>query len=166
MKSTETIRNFLFLALGLTRVYQSQNPDRLPLMEPDGVRTCRRNIIALAGLLVLAGLAGAGPGDLDVFGVKPGEGTRGVIVIGAAAFGVQFYWYCLKYCHLKEDGKVLFRDMEQSETQMPLDAVTHLGIAQKTANLISNWIAFLLTVFSLYFIVCWIVSAHAKGVAT
>ena len=70
MKSTETIRNFLFLALGLTRVYQSQNPDRLPLMEPDGVRTCRRNIIALAGLLVLAGLAGAGPGDLGVFGVK------------------------------------------------------------------------------------------------
>ena len=166
MKSTESIRKFLFLALGLTRVHGSQKPIPDPIIEPDGVRICRRNIIALAGLLVLAGLAGASPGDLKVFGIKPGEGTRGIFVIGAAAFLVQVYWYWQKYYHLKEDGKVDVSVVDQNENPLPINISTGRGMAHKRANLLSNRIAFSLTVVSLYFIISWIVSAHANGVAT
>ena len=165
MKSTETISETLFLALGLTRVHGPQRPIPDPIIEPDGVRVCRRNIIALAGLLVLAGLAGASPGDLDVFGIRPGEETRGIIVIGTAAFVVQVYWYWQKYYHLKESGKVDTSTVEQNERPLPIDASNGRGIAQKRANLLSNRVAFALTVGSWYFIICWIVSAHAKGAA-
>ena len=168
MKSTETIRNSLFLKLGLTRVYRSQRPKWIHLIEPDGVRSCRRNIIALAGLLALAGLSGASPGNLEVLGIKPGEDPWGVTVICATALGVQFYWYCLKYYHLKEDGMVDVSATDDEEIRVPIDSelAAHLGIAQKRANFLSNWVAFGLTVVSLYFIVYWIVSAHAKGMAT
>ena len=38
-----------------------------------GSRAYRRNILALASVFVVAGLAGADPHDLSVFGVKPDE---------------------------------------------------------------------------------------------
>lgn len=168
MNSTDSISKILFFALGLTRGYGDQEIAPYPIIEPDGVRTSRRNIIALAGLLVLAGIAGADPGDLDVFGVRPGEGTRGVIVIGAAAIMVQVYWYCLKYFHLIADINVTTSYSSPEEHIEPLYNVdlTKQGIAQKRANLLSNWGAFVLTLGSWYFIICWIVSAHGQGVAT
>ena len=127
-------------------------------MEPEGVRTCRRNIIALAGLLVLAGVTGADPADLDVFGVKPGERAWGVIVIAVVAVAVQVYWYTLKHWHLRVDGK--FED-ERENFRENLKRPPSLGVflEQKRANLISNWVAFLLTLGSLYFAVSWIVDA-------
>ena len=75
------------------------------LVETDGSKVYRRNTLALASVLVLAGLAGADPGDLSVFGVKP-DGDWGVIVISAAAIGTQLYWYILRYLHIKEDAEV------------------------------------------------------------
>ena len=70
------VRRILFLSLGLTRVYPPEDQRHAKettekLLEPDGSKACRRNILALAGVVVVAGFAGADPRDLIVFGVKP-----------------------------------------------------------------------------------------------
>ena len=161
MKSTESIRRLLFLALGLTRVHGPKVPTPDPIIEPDGVRICRRNIIAVAGLLVLAGFTGADPSNLNVFGVEPGKGAWGVIVTGTAAILVQVYWYWQKYNHLKEDGEIDNRGEQKVGRLMHIDTPTGRGIAQKRTNLLSNQVAFGLTVVSSFFVICWIVSAHA-----
>ena len=51
------IRYFAFLSFGLTRVYPSQDREHAKqttekLLEPDGSKACRRNILALAGIVV------------------------------------------------------------------------------------------------------------------
>ena len=168
MKSTKSIRYHLFMFLGLTRGYGPQNIAPHHIIEPEGARTSRRNIIALAGLLVLAGVAGADPGDLNVFGVEPGKGTWGVIVIGAAAIVVQVYWYSLKYFHLIADMRVATSYSSPEENIQPLFNIdlTKQSIAQKRANWLSNWGAFILAIGSWFVIICWIVSANTKGVAT
>ena len=75
------------------------------LSETDGSKAYRWNILALASVLVVAGLAGAEPRDLSVFGVKP-SGDWGVTVISAAAILTQLYWYILRYLHMKEDAAI------------------------------------------------------------
>ena len=72
--------------------------------------------MALASVLVVAGLAGADPRDLSVFGVKP-DGDWGVIVIGAAAISVQLYWYWLRYLHLKEDAVIEVEPVLEGESR-------------------------------------------------
>ena len=109
--------------------------------------------MALSSVLVVAGLAGVDPRDLSVFGVKPG-GDWGVLVIGAAAILVQLYWYVLRYLHMKEDAEI-----EQGEPRLLLKIRLNDSwvLKQKSANLFSNWIAFLLVIFSWYFVFSWIV---------
>ena len=158
-ETTGPVRKFLFLAVGLTRRCPPQKPGEAPLEEPDGARTSRRNIIALSGVLVLAGLAGADPGDLNVFGIEPGKGARGAIVVGAATIAVQFYWYYLRYCHLRHDAKVVDRPGTTEETLVPVQMIGGTSFLHKSANLFSNWIAFLLTIISWYFIGNWVVNA-------
>ena len=70
------IRRILFLSLGLERVYPAWERERMndvseKLIEPEGARVCRRNILALAAIVVVASAAGADPSDLNIFGVKP-----------------------------------------------------------------------------------------------
>ncbi len=94
------VRYFLFLSLGLTRGYSPQKQRYArhtteKLLEPGGARACRRNIIALAGVVVVAGLAGADPHEISVFGVRP-SGDRGVIVLGVAVILTHLYWYGLR----------------------------------------------------------------------
>ena len=100
------VRRCLFLSPGLTRVYRPRNEgggNGLDMLsETDVSKVYRRNILALASVLVVAGLAGADPRDLSVFGVKP-DGDWGVIVIGAAAILTQLCWYVLRYLHMAED---------------------------------------------------------------
>ncbi|MXY38494.1 MAG: hypothetical protein F4160_07715 [Rhodospirillaceae bacterium] len=158
MKLTDPIRKFLFFGLGLTRggPAQEQKRHRLLIVEPDGARASRRNIIALAGILVFAGLAGANPSDLSVFGVKPDEGVRGVIVIAAAAVAMQFYWYYLRYFHITEDGTA---ELPSDQPPISIKETSGIEFEHKTANFISNWVAFLLTVVSWIIIASWIVDA-------
>ena len=159
MKSSYPIRWFLFWVCGVTPVDPREKMPPCPLVEPDGVRTSRRNIIALTGLLVLAGLADAHPSDLNVFGVKPGEGTWGVIVIGAAAVAVQLYWYSLKYWHLKEDGRINVRLHDENPQQLTFRAADRFSFKQKSANLFANRVAFILTIVSWYFVGSWVCGA-------
>ena len=106
IESIGSVHKLSFLGLGLTRKCPTEHQDSHAIVEPDGVKTSRRNIIALSGLLVLAGFSGADPSDLDVFGVKLSNGVRGVMVVVSAVVAVQFYWYYLRYCHLKDDGMI------------------------------------------------------------
>ena len=62
------------------------------LSESDGVRIFRRNILALSGVAVLAGLTSADPNALNVFGVEF-SGDRGAVVLGVAIIVSQLYRY-------------------------------------------------------------------------
>ena len=126
------------------------------LSEPDGSKVYRRNTLALASVLVLAGLAGADPGDLSVFGVKP-DGDWGVIVISAATIGTQLYWYILRYLHIKEDAEVEKEGTLSRALKIKSDDTFIL--MRKSGDLFSNWTCFLLTAFSWYFAISWIVDA-------
>ena len=160
------VRRILFLSLGLTRVYPPEDREHAKettekLLEPDGSRTCRRNILALAGVVVVTGLAGADPRDLIVFGVKS-SGDWGVLVIGTAVILAHVYWYVLRYHHLKEDGKI-----EQNPAESGTGAeylritLNDFRLVRKGADLFSNWAAFLLSGLSWWFVASWIVGGSS-----
>ena len=147
------IRRILFLLFGLTRVYPPEDRKGAKettekLLEPDGARVCRRNILALAGVVVVTGLAGADPRDLIVFGVKPAD-DWGVAVLGLAAILAHVYWYVLRYYHLRDDGKI-------EPECLKIDG-NDFRLVRRGADLFSNWAAFVLTVLSWWFIGSWIV---------
>ena len=155
--------NFLFLSFGLTSVYrppdQANTKGADALLETDGSKACRRNIMALSSVVVLAGFAGADPSDLSVFGVKP-DGDWGVIVVGVAVILVQLYWYILRGFHLWEDAVVeLEQTMGAKYSDLRIKLNDSLKLKQKSANLISNWISFLLVVLSWHFVFSWVFTA-------
>ena len=87
---------FIFLSLGLTRAHPRKARKRAMqslerMIEPQGSKNCRRNIIVLSGVLVLAGLAGADLHSLNLIGIRP-TSEWGVAVLGTAAIFAQFYW--------------------------------------------------------------------------
>ena len=137
------------------------------LSEPAGVKTGRRNIIALSSVVVLAGLAGADPGGLDVLGMKPNTGPWGVTVLCGAAIAAQLYWYCVKYFHMVEEGEMggywkdgYFSDksslLEDISLQSPMPT---FRIRQHRADWVSNCVASSLTITSWCFIASWLASA-------
>lgn len=161
------VRRILFLSLGLERVYPPQDWKHATettekLIEPDGARVCRRNILALAGVVVLTGAVGADPRDLDLFGIKPSD-DWGVCILGLAAILAHVYWYVLRYYYLRDDGRI---------EQIPVMNATgaeylkidwnDFRMVRRGADLVSNWVAFVLTVLSWSFIGFWIVSVPAR----
>ena len=158
------VRYFLFLSLGLTRVYPPQKrvyglDTTEKLLEPDGARACRRNILALAGVVVLAGFAGADPREISVFGVKP-SGDRGVLVLGVAVILSHLYWYFLRYHHLKEDG-VIDQDPAVSghgAENLKIAGNKSFCLVRKGADLFSNYAAIVLTCLSWFFVASWIIA--------
>ena len=164
MKVRREVRRFLFLSLGLERVYPP-TPRALAhakgttekLLEPAGARLCRRNILALAGIVVVTGFAGADPRDLIVFGVKP-SGDWGVRVLGLAVILVHLYWYVLRYYHMRDDGKIeqVPRESGKYREYLKIDWNDFL-LVRRSADLFSNWAAFVLSVLSWCFIGSWIV---------
>ena len=155
------IRYFLFMSLGVERAYLPTHLRDMPnlekkMSEPNGSRNCRRNILALAGVLILAGLSGADPHDLNVFGVKP-SGERGVWVIAAGAIVVQVYWFVMRYHHLTEDGTVPARsgtDGGALKTTSKLSENERL--VRKDADLWANRAAVVLAPLSWVVIALWI----------
>ena len=159
------VRRRLFLSPGLTRVY---SPDRrrgrgngiILLSETDGSKAYRRNTLALASVLVVAGFAGADPRDLSVFGVKP-DGDWGVIVISAAAIVTQLYWYVSRCLHMEADAVIEQDDSTGVQTSQLLKIRFNdsFVLERKSGDLFSNWSCFLLTVISWYFAISWVVDA-------
>lgn len=156
----EKIGYFLFLSLGLTRVY-SPGQRRIggpgELVEPAGARACRRNILAVSGVVVVAELAGADPSALSVFGVEP-SGDRGVAVVGAAAVASQLYWYVQRFWHLYEDGELEIGPIMTGDVRklVKISGNRKQVLVRKWTDLISNCVAAGLTVLSWCFIALWI----------
>lgn len=78
--------NKLNLTLGLTTwpLRNEGKRSRAILSEPDGAQRYRRNILALSGVVAVAGLAGGHLHDFSVFGMKFSTSIRGVLVLGGA----------------------------------------------------------------------------------
>ena len=154
-----SIRYILFLAVGIWQTYIPAKPEdnvyARNVLEPSGSMICRRNILALGSILVIAGLADVDPRDLPVFGLTLSTGN-GVYVLGAAAFLAQLYWYAMRYLHLTAEGKVPELDARspRSSGTWPIAAGMRLG--RKPSDLLANWLAFILTLLSWYFLARWI----------
>ncbi len=158
------VRYCLFLSLGLTRVYPAKRRKPRPthyykLLEPNGSRVCRRNILALAVVVVVAGFAGADPNELSVFGVDL-SGERGVLVLGAAVISAHLYWYVQRYFHLNEDGMIEMKPPGEPTRNVNIRG-HEFHLEQSSANLISNYVAFVLAALSWCFVVAWIFSGRS-----
>ena len=145
----------LFLTLGLTTwpLRRKAERRRYILWEPDTAQRDRRNILALSGVVALAGLAGGDPQDLSPFGVRFSPGIRSVLALGIAVIGAQLYWYVMRYLHLRDEG---FLRIPQTSPDRPLRDETDPSFARKGVDLIANWTAFVLTLLSWTFIAYWI----------
>ena len=105
MDRSSPLLKVLFLTFGLWPVLRMAEKGAWPLVEPDGARTARRNIIGLSAILILAGLAGVNQGDLTLFGLDLDAGGRGAIVAVVGTGAAQMYWYFMKYRHMRDDAK-------------------------------------------------------------
>ena len=157
------IRRILFLSLGLECVYPTWERERMneapeKLIEPEGARVCRRNILALAAIVVVAGAAGADPRDLDIFSVKPPD-DWGVQVLGAAVILAHLYWYVLRYYHLRDDEMIgPFPEISGVKKEYMKINWSGFLMVRRSADLVSNWTAFVLTFLSWLCIGLWVIS--------
>lgn len=160
-KQQINISKILFLSVGLTRVYPPSERKNIndfteKLRESAESKSYRRRILALSGIVVLTGLSGAEPNNLSVFGIEPIEGRMPVILIALVA--IQLYWYYLKYHHFIEDGEIEPNDhLRKRGEKYDKITVTHIPLVRKEADLISNYVAFVLTICSWYFVISWMV---------
>ncbi|MCZ0939550.1 MAG: hypothetical protein OXJ55_12985 [Caldilineaceae bacterium] len=134
---------------------------REKLVEPQGSRSCRRNIIVLSGVLFLAGLAGADLHSLNLFGIRP-TGEWGVVVLGCAAIVAQIYWHVLRYQHLKEDGSIERDETPEYSIPLKISKNKALILVRRDADLYSNWVSIGLTLLSWRYIVPWIVDGLSR----
>lgn len=154
---------FLFLSVGLTRVYPPNERIKIndfteKLQESVESKSYRRRILALSGILVLTGLSGADPNSLTVFGVEPMAGRMPIIFVALVA--IQLYWYFLKFHHFIEDGEIEPNEsLRMRGHKYDKITITHIPLVRKEADLISNYVAFVLTICSWYFVISWIVSS-------
>ncbi len=162
-----TSSKWMFLILGLWRSYDPGNNDGHPddlIQEGDGARIARRNNLALAGIVVAASVAGAGPQDLEVFGVTA-SGTRGVLTACSIVLACHVYWYFMRWRHLADDAVILVFPLAMHHPHLPLQEEGPRKLRQKSAALVANWACFLLVAVSAAISVWWGVGAVAGGVA-
>lgn len=155
------IRYVWFLSIGVGRNYGPTDlPDSSPppidrLSESSGSRICRRNILALACILILAGSAGGDPQELSVFGLKI-SGERGFAVLWVGAIVAHLYWYAMRFHHLKEDGEVQQFPDNSSAARRKFPITDQYYVARHAGDLWANRAAACLTpvswlVFGLWF---------------
>ena len=155
------LRKILFFSLGLTCVYPSEAREKIndrseKLQESPESKSCRRKILTLSGIIVLTGLSGADPNNISVFGVEPTANRIWVLLFAIVV--IQLYWYFLKYHHLKEDGEIEPTEyMRSQNSKYEKPDKTHIPLVRKSADLSANYVAFILTISSWYFVGCWIV---------
>ncbi len=160
-KQRMSLRKILFLSVGLTRVYPPNEREKVndfseKLRESAESKSYRRRILALSGIVVLTGLSGAEPNNLSVFGIEPIEGRMPVVLV--ALIAIQLYWYFLKFHHFIEDGEIEPNEHLRSHGhKYDKITITHIPLIRKDADLFSNYVAFILTIFSWYFLFSWIV---------
>ena len=155
------ISYFVFLTLGINRKYMptkqqgDSTPTKTTITEPHGSMICRRNILALASILVLTGSAGIDPHDLSVFGVEF-PGGRANCILAAAAIAAHLYWYIMRFFYLKDGGAIVPSKTYAHEHLRPKGlSVSHV-LVRNTADVIANRVAVALTLSSWAFIANWL----------
>lgn len=159
MDRSSPLLKVLFLTFGLWPIHRMAENGACPLVEPDGARIARRNIIGLSAILILAGFAGVDPRNLVLFGLDLDAGGRGAIVVLLGVGAAQVYWYCVKYFHMRDDAKANSSPPDQHDHLLRLAANPDVSLKQASANWISNMAAFALTLGSWWFMYYWIVAA-------
>lgn len=164
----EIRRRFVFLTFGLEKEYpprryqREQPPVRETLIEPQAAERCRRNILALSSVVVLAAMAGIGPRDIEVLGVGLAE-NRGAFVICGAIVAAQAYWYLMRYLHLRDNAK---RQGSTPHGQLnPTDQKIDWSLpwrdcdclVPRKADLWANRVALALVIVSCVVILSWVV---------
>lgn len=173
MKGWSGTRRFLFLTFGLGRGYPGRRRSSPPgphdtMVEPPEARACRRNIMILAGGVVLAWAAGAELQNLDLLGITP-AGERGVMVLCVAAMLVHVYWYWARYWHLRENStrtlQRSFQELKGVSAEIDWDGERHESarVYLRVADLSANWVAAGLTVLSWCILAGWALDAHSNG---
>ena len=151
-----------FLSLGIHRRYSppamkqdDSSAKTTKVTEPHGSMNCRRNILALASVLVLAGLTGIDPHELSVFGIHlAGEGTN--YILAAAAIAAQLYWYIMRGFYLKDGGTIAPQRTYAHEHLRPAGLSASKTIERSTADLVANYVALALTGLSWMYIADWL----------
>ncbi len=128
----------------------------------EGVRVARRNNLALARIVMAASIAGAGPQDLEVFGVKA-NGTAGALTICMMVLACHAYWYFMRWHHLADDAVVLVFATPPVTVSLRHDEPRML--TQKAAALHANRICFLLVLMSIAATVHWVVDLMTASAA-
>lgn len=151
----------MFLVLGLSKNYDPGDnsghaEDRI--QECEGARIARRNNLALAGIVVAAFMAGAGPQDLEVFGVKA-SGTMGVLTACTMVLACHAYWYFMRWHHLADDAVILVFSVAMNHPPLPFRQEGPRMLRQKLAALFANRACFLLVAMSAAISVWWGVGA-------
>ena len=108
----------------------------------------------MAGIVVVACMAGAGPQDLEVFGVKA-NGTMGVLTACMIVLACHAYWYLMRWHHLADDAEILVFAITRSHTPLPLRQEGPRMLRQKSAALFANRACFLLVAMSAAISVWW-----------
>ncbi|MCY4259983.1 MAG: hypothetical protein OXC91_06935 [Rhodobacteraceae bacterium] len=146
-----------FLLLGLWKNYdpgdgEGHHEDRI--LEGEGARAARRNNLALASIVVAAGLAGAGPQDLEVFGVRA-DGSRAVVIVSVMLVACHVYWYVMRWQHLCDGAEILVFSMSLKHEPLSLWQESPRQLRQKSAALVANRVCFILVAISVTLSAWW-----------
>ncbi len=156
----------MFLILGLWRTYDPGNGDGHDedrIQESEGARIARRNNLALGGIVVAACMAGAGPQDLEVFGVRA-NGAMGVLTVCIMVLACHTYWYFMRWHHLFDDAEILVFSVTMNHAPLPFRQEGPRILRQKSAVMFANRVCFLLVAMSFVISVGWGVDAVTAGV--
>ena len=152
-----TTNRSLFLLLGLSTRYipdDDSGHDCDYIQESEGARIARRNNLALAGLVVASALIGAGPQDLDVFGMKASDPTAALVVY-IMVIACHIYWYLMRWQHLCDDAEILVFSTIMGQPPLLLREESPRRLRQKSAVLVANQVCFVLVVLSVVISVLW-----------
>lgn len=145
----------------LVQAFQNKN-NFSQLVEPEGTKICRRNILVLSSIVILAGCMGNSPQDINFFGVNPST-ENNIRVFSLFIFVVQTYWYVKRYLHLLDDGEIrLFPGkgghVYTDENKLLKHELSKniLTSVPKRADLISNIVGHILTILSWIILCSWI----------
>lgn len=160
-------RYILFLSLGVERTYLAKDVPNASdgrvntLSESSGAGICRRNILALACIIVFAGFAGVNPQNFNLFGVHL-SGEWGNYVLGAAIVLSHLYWYVMRWYHLTDGGRV---PGSGYDVLMPVGSSiapsSKHRLDRKDVDLWANRVAAIMTFISWSFLVFWICCPEA-----
>ena len=156
-----TSNRAIFLILGLWRTYDPGNGDghrEDRIQESEGTRIARRNNLALAGIVVAACMAGAGPQDLEVFGVRA-IGAMGALTVCMMVLACHAYWYFMRWHHLFDDAEILVFSVTLKHSPLPFRQEGPRMLRQKSAALFANRACFLLVAMSVAISAGWGIDA-------